>query len=150
MLVRAFGVVAMRRFKAILLLHCIVLLYAVTGICSKLAAPLEFFSPKWFLLYGLIIFILGIYAILWQQVLKALPLNFAYANKAVTVFWGMLFGMIFFRESIELKQVVGALMVLCGVIVMVGAGSREGRGASDDGKNADGTLRNGEEVGGDD
>ena len=109
----------MKRFKAIMMLHCIIILYSCTNICSKYAAAMEFFSLQWCLLYGLIIFILGIYALLWQQVLKTLPLNFAYANKAVTVAWGMLFGLLIFGEPIEPNHIIGAVTVLCGVVLMV-------------------------------
>jgi len=102
-----------------LFLHAIILLYAVTSICSKIAASLEFFSPKWILIYGLQIVILGVYAILWQQVLKRMNLNFAYANKSLTLVWGMLFGILFFEETLTVWNIIGAIIVLGGVILMV-------------------------------
>ena len=113
----------MKRFKSILLLHFIILLYSGVSICLKLASAHEFLSLNWCLLYGAVVFILGIYALLWQQVLKHLPLNFAYANKAVTVAWGMLFGILFFKETVEIKHIIGAAIVLMGVVVMVTAGT---------------------------
>ncbi len=115
----------MKRFKSILLLHFIILLYSGVSICLKLAASYEFLSLNWCLLYGLVVFILGVYALLWQQVLKTLPLNFAYANKAVTVAWGMLFGILVFKETVEIKHIIGAAIVLVGVVVMVTAGTAE-------------------------
>ena len=80
---------------------------------------MEFFSFQWCALYALLIFILGVYAILWQQLLKVMPLNLAYANKAVTLLWGMLFGVLVFKETISLTNILGGLIVLAGVIVMV-------------------------------
>ena len=122
----------MKRFKSVLLLHCMVLLYSVTGILSKKAAALDFFSFKWFVFYGAILFVLGVYAILWQQILKKLPLNFAYANKAATVVWGLVFGVLIFKETVDLKHAVGAAIVILGVIVTLGSGSAEGKNASVD------------------
>lgn len=123
----------MKRFKAILLLHFIILLYACVSICLKLASAREFLSLPWCGLYALVIFILGVYALLWQQVLKTLPLNFAYANKAVTVAWGMIFGILFFKETVEIKHIIGAAIVLLGVVVMVTAGAKKPSNAEKEG-----------------
>ena len=109
----------MSKIKNVLFLHAIIFLYSLSSLCSKFASRLEFFSFKWILLYGLLIFILGIYAILWQQLLKRLPLNFAYANKSLTLIWGMLFGIIIFEEKITVMNIIGAIIVLAGVILMV-------------------------------
>ena len=111
----------MRRFRYFLLLHIILLFYSLASVCSKYAAKLPFLSFKWCALYATMILILGVYAILWQQVLKKLPLNLAYANKAVTIIWGMLFGATIFNEAskITVFNIIGAIIVIAGVILMV-------------------------------
>ena len=109
----------MKKIGNIIFLHSIIFLYALSSVCAKFASGMEFFSFKWILLYGLQIFILGVYAILWQQVLKRMNLNFAYANKSLTLVWGMLFGFFVFKESISLFNILGAAIVLIGVIIMV-------------------------------
>ena len=115
----------MKKVKALLFLHLILVIYSLSSVCSKFASKEQFFSFKWIVLYGLLIFCLGIYAILWQQVLKHLPLNIAYANKSVTLAWGMLFGALIFNEEnvFTLPKIIGALIVLIGVIIMVTAPS---------------------------
>lgn len=113
----------MQKAKNIVLLHVIIFLYALSSICSKYASSLEFFSLKWILIYALQIFILGCYALLWQQVLKRMPLNFAFANKSVTLVWGMIFGVVIFKETLSVLNIVGAGIVLVGVIFMVTANS---------------------------
>lgn len=115
----------LNKIKNLLFLHAIIFLYALSAVCSKFAAGMEFFSIKWMLLYGLQIFILSIYAILWQQVLKRMPLNFAFANKSLTLIWGMLFGLIIFDEKITLFNIIGATIVLAGVMLMV-TGNHDG------------------------
>ena len=62
---------------------------------------------------------LGFYAIVWQQIIKHLPLNTAYANKAVTIIWGILWGFLFFDEQIKWNMIVGAVVVIIGVILVV-------------------------------
>ena len=61
--------------------------------------------------------ILGVYALAWQQVIKRMPLTTAYANKAVTVVWGMVWGMILFGESITPQKVLGAAVIVAGVVL---------------------------------
>ena len=78
--------------KTFLGLQLLLLVYSLSGICSKMAAGEPFLSPKYILYYGMVLFILAFYAIGWQQVIKRLPLITAYASKAVTVIWGVATG----------------------------------------------------------
>ncbi|MDO4183604.1 MAG: transporter, partial [Coriobacteriia bacterium] len=103
--------------KAVLLLHALLVFYSLSGICAKLAAGYDFLSVGFVGLYGGMIVVLGIYAIGWQQVIKRLPLTFAYANRAVTVVWGIVWGVVFFGEAITPLKAIGALMVLAGVVL---------------------------------
>jgi len=109
----------MKHIKTLIYLHCIILLYSFTSICSKFASKYPFLSLTWCAIYATMIFILGVYAILWQQILKKLPLNVAYANKSVTLAWGMIFGSLIFNEKITVTNVIGAIIVLIGVILML-------------------------------
>ena len=61
------------------------------------------------------------YALFWQQILKKLPLVTAYANKAITVVWGLLWGMLVFKEKITVFNVVGALVIIFGIYMVVAA-----------------------------
>ena len=79
----------------------------------------ELLSIKFFLLYGGIVLILGIYAIVWQQIIKYMPLSTAYANKAITVVWGILWGVLFFQETVSWNMIIGAIVVIIGVIIVV-------------------------------
>lgn len=101
------------------LLHCLLLLYSFSDIASKLASGKEFLSLEFLLLYGTVIFLLGIYAIFWQQILKKIPLITAYANKSVTIIWGMLFGSLIFKEQIQWNQILGAVIIVVGVYFVV-------------------------------
>lgn len=103
------------------LLHILLFFNSFTGICSKLAAKEEFFSFKFILFYGLMVFILGVYAIFWQQLLKYVPLTTAFCNKAVGIVWGILWGVLFFKEQIKLNMIIGAVIVIIGVVIVVKA-----------------------------
>lgn len=105
------------KVKTLVLLHIMLMIYSMSGICSKLAAGQKFLSMKFCLYYGLIILLLGFYAIGWQQIIKRMPLTAAFANKAVTVVWGIVWGFLFFNESITPGKIVGALMVVGGIVM---------------------------------
>lgn len=105
------------KLNTIFKLHILLMIYSMSGICSKKAAGVPFLSIKFCLYYGIIIFLLGFYAIGWQQIIKRLPLTTAFANKAVTVVWGIIWGFLFFHESITIGKVIGALMVISGVVM---------------------------------
>ena len=100
-------------------LHLELLLFSLGGVCSKMASGKEFLSFEFILWYGLLILNLGIYAIVWQQIIKHLPLTTAYASKAITIVWGILWGLLFFEEHIKWNMIVGAIIVIVGVIIVV-------------------------------
>ena len=114
------------RGKRLLILHLVLLIYAASSVCSKLAAKQPLGSIPFFLLYGGVLICLAAYAIGWQQVIKCLPLTTAYANKAVTLVWGMVGGAVLFQENISLRQMVGAAIIIVGVVLYIFADKEAG------------------------
>lgn len=109
------------RLKTFILLHVLLLVFSLGGVCSKLASGEEFLSLKFIMYYGGLILILGVYAIFWQQIIKRLPLTTAYANRAVSVVWGIIWGCLFFKESFSVGKIIGAILVIAGVVVFATA-----------------------------
>lgn len=107
------------------LLHCLLFVYSCSDIASKLAAGQEFLSLKFILYYGAVIVLLGFYAIFWQQILKKIPLITAYANKSVTIIWGMIFGTLLFKEQMQWNQILGAVIIMIGVYFVVWEDAKE-------------------------
>lgn len=105
------------KFQTLIILHIMLMFYSLSGVCSKLAAQETFLSPRFCLLYGCIILLLGGYAVGWQQIIKRLPLTTAFANKAVSIIWGLVWGYFFFDEKITLGNIIGAMLVTAGVIL---------------------------------
>ncbi len=122
----------MKKIMPYIILHAIVFIYSLGGICSKTAATKDFLSFEWILLYGIVLLSLAVYALLWQQVLKKVPLNTAYANKAVTVIWGMVWGTLVFGETITIGNIIGSVLILAGIVLMVTGGSNGGEEKRDE------------------
>ena len=111
----------MKQAKWFLILHIFLGIYAMSSVCSKLAARQAFLSIPFLLLYGGMLAALVVYAFGWQQVIKHLPLTTAYANKAVTVVWGILLGFLLFDETVTPRQVLGAVIIVVGIVLFVRA-----------------------------
>lgn len=104
--------------KNIIILQVIILIYTLSTVTAKFASNEEFLSLKFILFYGLEIFILGVYAILWQQIIKKFEISVAYANRAMSLLWSIVWAIVFFREQITLKNVIGVIIVIIGTIIV--------------------------------
>ena len=109
------------KIKYFFILHLMLMLYSMSGIASKLAAGTKFLSFKFCLCYGVIILLLGIYAIGWQQIIKHLPLTTAFSNKAVTIIWGLVWGALLFHEKITVGKIAGVILVVIGIVLFAKA-----------------------------
>ncbi len=109
----------MKNAKYLIILHIILALFSVSGIFSKLAAGEEMLSGKWIIYYGAVLAFLFVYAIAWQQIIKMMPIVTAYANKAVMVIWGIVWGFLFFGEKITVQKIIGAIIIIAGVYLVV-------------------------------
>ena len=110
-----------KRFNvgAFVLLQIALFIVSFGAVFSKMAGRQEFLSLPFFEFYGGLILILFVYAIFWQQILKRISLVVAYACKGIGIFYGILWGIIFFNEEITWKMIVGALFVLVGVYIFI-------------------------------
>lgn len=106
------------KIKYFVLMHAALFLLSFSGVFAKLAAESEWYSAKWFLMYGIVFVVLGIYALAWQMILKGLPLTMAFSNKAITLFWGMVWGALIFGEHISLRMIIGAAIIFLGIVIV--------------------------------
>ncbi len=107
----------MKKARGLFLLHVLFFVYSLTGVCGKIAARYSWDSVIFAGSYCGMIAILAIYAIGWQRILRYVPLSTAYFHRAVNVFWGLIFGYVFFDESITLGKVAGITIVMCGLVL---------------------------------
>lgn len=94
------------------------LLYSLTAVLSKSAARSGLFSARFFLFVGLLLLALCIYAIVWQQLIKRIPLSTAYPFKGIVVVYNLVWAALLFGERITLANVIGSLLILSGIFVV--------------------------------
>ena len=105
-----------------LLLHISLLFSSLSGVCSKMASRYtgNVFSLEFIFWFGLVFVIMFAYAIIWQQILKRMPLTIAYANRPVTLIWGIIWGALIFGEKISWNMLVGAAVIFDGIYLVKG------------------------------
>lgn len=104
--------------KDILFLQIVIMIYTGSSIAAKLAAAQPIFSWRFCLFYGTEIVILGVYAVLWQQVIKRFELSAAYANRAMVLVWSMVWAVLIFHDEITVSNVAGVLLVIAGTVIV--------------------------------
>jgi len=106
------------KVKEILFLQFAVVIYTLYGVAAKQAAMYETISWQFFLFFGIEIAILGIYAVLWQQLIKRIDLSVAYANRSMAILWSLIWAILFFGEKITPKNILGVFIVLAGTMII--------------------------------
>lgn len=104
--------------KQLILIQLAVILYTFSGIAGKLAAGHELLSLPFIMFIGLELFILGCYAMVWQQIIKRFPLSVAYVNRATAIFWSTLWAFLIFGERISWKNILGVIIIFAGIMVV--------------------------------
>lgn len=92
-----------------------ILILSLTGILAKKAAMVRFLSVEFITYYCLELIIIIIYAVMWQQILKRFEMLVAYANKGSIIIWTFIWAGVFFKETITIHNVIGAVFVIIGV-----------------------------------
>ena len=107
------------KLRLYLPLYANFVMLSFSSVFAKFAAMHPIFSSASIALYGLAFCVLGVYVLLWQQILKRMPLTQAYLNRAITIPLGMMWGALLFGEAISPRMVLGAAIILLGVALVV-------------------------------
>jgi len=102
-------------------------IYASTCVFTKGAATQVFLSWQYILLLGGAVLVMGIYAILWQQVIRIMLVSDAFMFKGTSLLWTMLFSYCLFGESISWKNIWGVLIVIIGITLYAYVDKKEGK-----------------------
>lgn len=105
------------RLKTIVILLLINLIYAVVSILTKYTSQQEFLSWRYICGLAGAVGVMGIYAILWQLVLKRVELSLAYMFKGTSIVFVMLLAFWLFSEQMTWNNIVGAIIIILGIVL---------------------------------
>lgn len=106
------------KWKNILQLQAVVIIYTISSVMAKTASRHKEERLLFLLFFGLEFILLGIYALLWQQIIKKFELSVAYANRAMAILWSMIWAVLFFHDRITIRNIVGVAIVLVGIVLV--------------------------------
>jgi len=98
------------------------LIYACTSICTKMASRQEMLSWSYMLWILGAIGVMGVYALLWQQIIAKMPISTAYMFKGTSLIFVLLFSVLLFGEAITLNNVIGAVIIIAGIVLYARCG----------------------------
>jgi multidrug transporter EmrE-like cation transporter len=90
-------------------------IYACTGIFTKMASRQEMFSWPYVLWISGAIGVMGVYALLWQQIIKRVPISTAYMFKGTGAVFGLLIVWFVLREPITINNIIGTAFIIAGI-----------------------------------
>lgn len=61
--------------------------------------------------------VMGLYAVLWQQVLKHIELSLAYMFKGTSIVFVMLLAHMIFGEQITWNNIIGTVIIILGIVL---------------------------------
>ena len=108
----------MKRYFALIGLNII---YASTSIFTKMASRQEMLSWPYILWIAGAVGVMGLYAILWQQVITRIPLSTAYMFKGTSLVFVLLLSALLFGEAITMANVIGSVIIISGIVLFAKA-----------------------------
>lgn len=103
-----------RKIKNYAQLYLIFFIYSLISVLAKFAANQVLFSKTVQFLVGEI-FLLGVYALLWQQILKKFSLVVAMSNKGITVILSLIWAAMIFDEQVTVWNIIGSVIIMFGI-----------------------------------
>ncbi len=104
-------------WRQILSLLAVFLLYSFEPIIAKLTSQHSLDSVAFWLGLGGVFGVLGLYAILWQQLLKQIPLSTAYMFRGSTLIYVLILSVIMLGDSVTAFNCIGAGLIVAGIVL---------------------------------
>lgn len=104
--------------KYVIFLILIYIIFPLSSVFMKLASGADILPSK-IIFFGMSIFSLFVFSILWQKIISKINLTTAYLFKSTTIIWNVIYGMLIFKEKILINEIVGILIVIVGLCVFL-------------------------------
>ncbi len=107
----------MEKWKSIVSLVLINFVYSLEPILAKVTSKYELCDWRFYAGIASVVFVLGIYAIAWQQILKKVELSMAYMFKGLSIIFVLLLSFFLFQDNISPQNIIGSLIIIGGIIL---------------------------------
>lgn len=93
------------------------MLYAFQTVFTKLASGCEFLSLGYIGYVACAVAVLGLYAVIWQQIIKRVPISDAYMFKGSVLIFVLIISAAVFGEHITVNNMIGAALIVGGIVL---------------------------------
>ena len=107
----------MRTWWYYIILILAVGIYSSVGIFMRLAAAHPFLSGIYIAFVACAVAVLGLYAVIWQQILGRMNLGLAFVFRGLGILFTLLICHFVFSETITMNNMVGAGLIVMGIIL---------------------------------
>ena len=90
-------------------------IFSFAGVMSKNAALSGIGSVRFLMFVGAQVMILGVFAIIWQQVLKRVSLITATSFRGIVVILSLVWAAVIFRETVTMLNIIGSAVIAAGI-----------------------------------
>ena len=90
-------------------------IYSLSSLGTKGASGFGPMSAGWIACLAFTVLILGAYALLWQQIIKRMPVSDAYMFRGSVLVFVLLLSHLVFGEPITLNNIIGAAVIITGI-----------------------------------
>lgn len=115
----------MKNWISYIVLILAIAIYSTVGVMTRCAAMYPFLSWQYISFVVGAVGILGIYAILWQQLIQRMDISLAYMFKGLGVVFALLICHYVFGEIITLNNMIGAFIIIGGITLFAWADAKE-------------------------
>lgn len=101
--------------KNYFLLHTSFFLLVLSSVFSKNASKFTYEEFGFYLYFFLVLILLFIYAIVWQNILKIFTLTVALSNKSIIIVWSFFIGILIYDEKFSSYDILGMVLIVIGI-----------------------------------
>lgn len=115
----------MKSLLPYLVLILAIAIYSTVGILTRCASMFPFLSWQYVLFVMGAVGVLGVYAIVWQQLIQRMEISLAYMFKGLGVVFALLICHFVFDEVITTHNIIGAIIIIAGITLFAWVDNRE-------------------------
>ena len=104
--------------KHIVFLIIIYILFSLSSVFMKYASSYDKLFLK-LIFFTASIGVLGVFSLLWQVALKDIELSKAYMFKSTTLIWSLIYGILFFGETVSIQKIIGIIITMIGMMIII-------------------------------
>lgn len=105
----------MKKWISYIVLILAIAIYSLVGVMTRCASMYPFLSWQYILWVIGAIGVLGVYAIIWQQIIQRIPISTAYMFRGLGLVFSLCFCYCLFNEQITMHNIIGAIIVIAGI-----------------------------------